>query len=128
MLDPTADRRLVELALSVPENLLVRNGDRRWLARDLLRTRVPLAVLDERRRGFQAADWPSRIGAEAVVLAGILERAAALGVPRLDESAALLQAIAAGFDEAMDGHSRGRLVSDLAAAAFALSTARASGD
>lgn len=123
ILDPTADRRLVELALTVPENLLVRNGDRRWLARELLRGRVPDKVLDEPRRGFQAADWLSRLRAEADVLGPMLDQATALGLARFDESAALLRTIATTFDQKLDGPARSRLAPDLAAAAFALACA-----
>jgi asparagine synthase (glutamine-hydrolysing) len=120
ILDPAADRRLVELALTVPENLLIRNGDRRWVARELLRGRAPDQVLDEPRRGFQSADWLSRLRAEADVLAAMLDSATALGLARFDESATLLRTIATGFDETLDGPARSRLASDLAAAAFAL--------
>lgn len=123
IVDPTADRRLVELVLTVPENLLVKNGDRRWLARELLRGRAPDAVLDEPCRGVQAADWLSRLRAEAGVLAAMLDRATAIGLSGYEESATLLQAIAAGFDETLDRPARTNLASDLAAAAFALASA-----
>jgi len=123
IVDPTADRRLVELMLTVPENLLVKNGDRRWVARELLRGRAPDAVLDEPCRGLQAADWLSRLRAEADVLAAMLARATALGLSGYEESAALLQTIAARFDETLDRPARSHLASDLAAAAFALASA-----
>ena len=55
--DPTADRRFVELCLALPTDLYLRNGEQRALGKTALRDRVPGAVLDERRRGYQAADW-----------------------------------------------------------------------
>jgi len=55
--DPTADRRLIEFSLSVPTEQFFRNGVPRALARAALADRVPPEVLNERRRGLQAADW-----------------------------------------------------------------------
>lgn len=55
--DATADLRLVEFALSLPIEMLLNRGQRRPLARAALADRLPAAVLDERRKGYQAADW-----------------------------------------------------------------------
>ncbi len=55
--DPTADRRLVEFCLSVPTEEFIADGVPRALARRALADRVPASVLNERRRGLQAADW-----------------------------------------------------------------------
>jgi asparagine synthase (glutamine-hydrolysing) len=55
--DPTADRRLVEFCLSVPADQYLRGGIRRALARTAFADRLPRAVVDERRKGYQAADW-----------------------------------------------------------------------
>jgi asparagine synthase (glutamine-hydrolysing) len=55
--DPTADRRLIEFCLSLPLEMLLKDGVRRPLARAALSDRLPAAVLDERRKGYQAADW-----------------------------------------------------------------------
>lgn len=55
--DPTADRRLIEFCLSLPIEMLLKDGVRRPLARAALSDRLPLAVLDEKRKGYQAADW-----------------------------------------------------------------------
>jgi asparagine synthase (glutamine-hydrolysing) len=59
--DPTRYRPLVEFCFAIPADQYLRNGTRRWLARRLLRGKVPEMVLQERRRGQQAADWPSRV-------------------------------------------------------------------
>lgn len=55
--DPTSDRRLTEFCLSLPIEMLLRNGERRPLARAALSDRLPPLVLAERRKGYQAADW-----------------------------------------------------------------------
>jgi asparagine synthase (glutamine-hydrolysing) len=55
--DPTADRRLIEFCLSVPADQFLRAGLPRALAREALADRLPGAVLTERRKGYQAADW-----------------------------------------------------------------------
>ncbi len=55
--DPTADRRLIELALRVPEAQYILDGVPRSLARRAFADRLPPQVIDEHRRGFQGADW-----------------------------------------------------------------------
>ncbi|HLO78660.1 MAG TPA: asparagine synthase-related protein [Magnetospirillum sp.] len=55
--DPTADRRLVELCLTIPEEQFLLHGQRRSLIRRALAGIVPQAILDERRKGLQSADW-----------------------------------------------------------------------
>jgi asparagine synthase (glutamine-hydrolysing) len=55
--DATADTRLIEFCLSLPLNMLLRDGMRRPLAQAALADRLPAAVLEERRKGYQAADW-----------------------------------------------------------------------
>lgn len=60
--DPTSYRPLVELCLGIPDDQFIRDGESRWLARRMLRGVVPDQVLDDRRRGVQAADWHLRLG------------------------------------------------------------------
>lgn len=55
--DPTADVRLLEFCLGVPTDQFLRNGVQRSLARRAFADRLPRRVLDERRKGLQAADW-----------------------------------------------------------------------
>jgi asparagine synthase (glutamine-hydrolysing) len=55
--DPTSDRRLVEFCLNVPAQQFIFNGTPRALARLALADRLPTEVLEETRRGYQAADW-----------------------------------------------------------------------
>ena len=64
--DPTWSRPLVEFLFGLPDDQYLRNGESRWLARRLLRGKLPDAALDARTRGLQAADWHLRIGRHRV--------------------------------------------------------------
>jgi asparagine synthase (glutamine-hydrolysing) len=55
--DPTADKRLVEFCLRIPIEAYFADGEPRALARNALADRVPREVLNERRLGYQGADW-----------------------------------------------------------------------
>jgi asparagine synthase (glutamine-hydrolysing) len=72
--DPTADRRLIELCLSIPDTQFLHKGVYRSLIRRAMVGLVPDKILRERRRGLQSADW--RFGFDAAVprLAGELDR------------------------------------------------------
>jgi asparagine synthase (glutamine-hydrolysing) len=67
--DPTADRRLIELTLALPARFFMRPGEPRALARRAFADRLPAPVLQERRKGLQAADWRQALlaGRERVV-------------------------------------------------------------
>jgi asparagine synthase (glutamine-hydrolysing) len=74
--DATADRRLIEFCLSLPIDLLLKNGVRRPLARAALADRLPASVLDERRKGYQAADWSEGMTKSRSEIAALVERIA----------------------------------------------------
>lgn len=57
--DPTADRRLVEFCLAVPDVQYRLGGMPSSLARRAMADRLPRSVLQQRARGLQAADWHS---------------------------------------------------------------------
>lgn len=59
--DPTADLRLVQFCLSIPEDQYLRDGVSRWLIRRAMANRLPDEVLQNPRRGLQAADWFERM-------------------------------------------------------------------
>ncbi len=61
--DPTADRRVIEFCLNVPEEQFLRGGITRALARQSFADRVPAKILAERRRGQQGADWHEGLAA-----------------------------------------------------------------
>jgi asparagine synthase (glutamine-hydrolysing) len=75
--DATADRRLIEFCLSLPLETLLRNGVRRPLARAALADRLPAAVLDERRKGYQSADWHVALTRDRDKALALVERIAA---------------------------------------------------
>lgn len=75
--DPTADRRLVEYCLGLPMDQFLRDGETRRIARRALADRLPPAVLEERRKGFQAADWSDALTAARPEIDAELERVAA---------------------------------------------------
>ena len=59
----------------MPTEAFLANGVPRALARRALADRLPAAVLDERRKGYQAADWHEGLTAAR---AGLLEEIARL--------------------------------------------------
>jgi asparagine synthase (glutamine-hydrolysing) len=74
--DPTADRRLVEFCLSIPTEQYLADGMPRALARRVLADRLPQSVLNERRRGYQKADWHESLTAARAEVAAELDRLA----------------------------------------------------
>jgi asparagine synthase (glutamine-hydrolysing) len=88
--DPTADARLLEFCLAVPSEQFLSNGIPRALAQRALVNRLPKLVLENPRRGYQAADWHERLTAIRGRVAIELDRldacpaaAKALDLPRL---------------------------------------------
>ncbi len=67
--DPTGDVRIVEFCLALPEEQYLRDGQSRWLIRRAMADRLPRLILENRKRGLQAADWFERLsGAQAQIL------------------------------------------------------------
>ena len=75
--DPTADKRLVEYCLSIPSEQYLSDGVPRALARRALADRLPQAVLNEQKKGYQAVDWHEGLTAARADVAAELERLAA---------------------------------------------------
>jgi asparagine synthase (glutamine-hydrolysing) len=59
--DPTADVRLIEFCLAVPESQYLGGGHFKWLLRRLMKDVLPPEILDVKTRGLQSADWPEQI-------------------------------------------------------------------
>lgn len=59
--DPTADRRLVDFCLAIPEDQFLRRGTTKFLLRRAMAGRLPPTILNERRSGFVGADWYLRV-------------------------------------------------------------------
>lgn len=71
--DPTSDVRLVDYCLRVPSEYYLREGVPRWLARQALSDRLPAAVLNETRKGYQSADWHERLSAARPMLPALMD-------------------------------------------------------
>jgi asparagine synthase (glutamine-hydrolysing) len=65
--DPTADIRVLEFALSVPDEIYIdpQTATNRWLIREAMKGRLPEEVRLNRRRGQQASDLVPRLRASA---------------------------------------------------------------
>jgi asparagine synthase (glutamine-hydrolysing) len=72
--DPTSDRRLVEFCLTVPADQYLRHGVRRALARTAFADRLPARIVNETRKGYQAADWHEGLAAARDELGGEIGR------------------------------------------------------
>ncbi len=72
--DPTSDRRVIELCLSVPDTQYLHKGEYRSLIRRAMAGILPAQVLNERRKGLQAADWRFGFDAALPYLAREIER------------------------------------------------------
>lgn len=88
--NPLGGRRLLEFCLAVPQEQYLREGVGRFLARRVLAGRLPSEVLENPRRGFQAAEYFHRMGQmRGVIASGVeeLERSAlarrVLDLPRM---------------------------------------------
>jgi asparagine synthase (glutamine-hydrolysing) len=88
--DPTADQRVMEFCLSVPEEIYMQDGQRSSLLRRAFADRLPREILDEERRGYQSADWHEGLSAGRGALLAELARLEAcdaavrlLDLPRL---------------------------------------------
>lgn len=93
--DPTADRRLVEFCLAVPDAQFRLGGMPSSLARRAMADRLPKEVLQQRTRGLQAADWhlgladPKReLGDKIATLAACKETARLLDITRMQQAIA----------------------------------------
>lgn len=65
--DPLADRRLIEFGCHLPASAQLFNGTSRPLAREALSGLVPGAILENKVRGYQGADWIGRFNPETAL-------------------------------------------------------------
>jgi asparagine synthase (glutamine-hydrolysing) len=62
--DPTSDRRVIELCLSLPASAMFSGDSDRPVYEAAFADRLPRQVLRNRQRGYQCADWFERFSAE----------------------------------------------------------------
>jgi asparagine synthase (glutamine-hydrolysing) len=75
--DPMADKRLVEYCLNIPTDQYLANGVPRALGKRVLADRLPAVVLNERKHGYQAADWHEGINVARTKIAAELDQLSA---------------------------------------------------
>jgi asparagine synthase (glutamine-hydrolysing) len=82
--------RLLEFCLAVPTEQFLSNGKQKALARRALADRLPKVILEDTRKGLQAADWHERLTAVRDRVAAELDQldtcpaaVRALDLPRL---------------------------------------------
>lgn len=90
--DPTADRRVIEFCLRMPDSQFRRNGRGRLLVRRAMEGRMPAEVLQTSKRGRQASDLGRRVLSERQALEQVLSDLArnpmaahCLDLPRMAE-------------------------------------------
>jgi asparagine synthase (glutamine-hydrolysing) len=76
---PLAEKRLVEYCLNIPTEQFLANGVPRALAKRALADRMPKVVLNERKKGHQAADWHEGLTTARGEVAAELKRASVCG-------------------------------------------------
>jgi len=59
---PFLDRRLVELAFSIPMDLKIRNGRAKYILKEAVRGVIPDEIIDRKKQGFNApvSSWLKR--------------------------------------------------------------------
>jgi asparagine synthase (glutamine-hydrolysing) len=123
--DPLGSKRLVELSLRLGPEHFYRDGQVRRLSINLLRGRVPDAVIAERRRGAQGTNWAAsarlaldEMKREIPLIKADPELADMLDVPELERK--LDQWPARGWgDDDVDATYRASMTVALCAARFA---------
>jgi asparagine synthase (glutamine-hydrolysing) len=100
MRDPTADVRVLEFCVGVPDEQFAAEGHDRWLIRRAVARLAPPAVAWSTRRGAQGADIAYRLRADAAAVSAAVERIAASEAAREHLDVAALErswrAVAAG--------------------------------
>ena len=74
MRDPAAYRPLAEFCFGLPTNLYLRGGQRRWLARELARGKLPEAQRTNQRNGRHHPDWLAKLAPRRAELRAELDR------------------------------------------------------
>lgn len=77
--DPTADLRLIEFCLAVPESQYLGGGHFKWLLRRMMKDVLPPEILDIKTRGLQSADWHEQVDRAVPQIRAELEKLKAHG-------------------------------------------------
>lgn len=104
--DPTSDRRVVELCLSIPPVQFLKDGVTRSLARRAFADRLPQSIIQERRSGYQGADWYVGMRADWAAVRDETLRMAALPAVQSILDVERLEALLDVDDDTIDWNSR----------------------
>ncbi|WP_162199403.1 asparagine synthetase B family protein [Aurantiacibacter luteus] len=74
--DPLGCRRITEFCAAIPDEQYLNEGTDRWLARRLMKDRLPPEIVDLKVRGRQSADWHARFTKDIDRYRDEIERAA----------------------------------------------------
>jgi len=95
--DPTADKRLIEYCLALPMEHFLGDGVPRLIGRRAFADRLPPRILDERRKGYQGADWHEGLDAARAEVAVEIERLGACAPVDRTLDTARLKALVANW-------------------------------
>jgi asparagine synthase (glutamine-hydrolysing) len=108
MCDPTADVRLLEFCLAIPDEQYTRGRQDRFLIRRALEGLVPPAIQWATRRGVQGADLALRLRADATNVNAAVEEIAASAAAREYFDLGMMRerwsALQSGIDAATQAH------------------------
>jgi asparagine synthase (glutamine-hydrolysing) len=126
--DPTGDRRLIEFCLSLPLDMLLKDGMRRPLARAALSDRLPPELLDETRKGYQASEWYKGVADALPSIRALIDRIGASAEASSLVDVGKLRALVRDWPDSgwerpeVIARYRGALLGALSAGHFVLST------
>ena len=69
--DPTADKRVVEFCLAIPDRQFFHDGVSRRLVRRAMVDALPAALLSQNVKGLQSSDWPDSMRASKARIAEV---------------------------------------------------------
>ena len=103
LLDPTGDQRIIDIGLTAPARMLIDKTNGRPLFEEAFGDILPSVILQERRRGRQAADWWTAFSPHVVrsLLEEVSEHRFVQGALDIKKAEPLLQSWPQTFREAM---------------------------
>jgi asparagine synthase (glutamine-hydrolysing) len=104
--DPTADRRVIEFCMAIPDSQFGRRGRNRWLIRRAMRGLLADEVRLNTRRGLQAADIAMRVRDSRPEIAAALAKLETNPLARQVLDLPRMSGVLAGLEGAVDRSSR----------------------
>jgi asparagine synthase (glutamine-hydrolysing) len=104
--DPTADRRVIEFCMAIPDSQYGRRGRNRWLIRRAMRGRLADEVRLNTRKGFHAADIAMRVRDSRSEIAAALAKFQTNALARQVLDLPRMSGVLAGLDRTVDRRAR----------------------